>query len=111
AELGMKDKQIIVIAPLDGSPSQRAGVKAGDAILKVNDVDIFGWTLAQAVEKIRGPKGTEVKITILHKSDTKPKDVKIIRDTIQVKSLVSWTKKVKDISEIDVKSATFSAHL
>jgi carboxyl-terminal processing protease len=111
AELSVKEKQIIVVAPLDGSPAQKAGVKAGDTILRVNDEAIAGWTLAQTVDKIRGPKGTEVKITLLHKSANKPSDVKIVRDTIQVKSLVSWTKRVKDIDEIDSKSASFSASL
>lgn len=111
AELSMKDKQIIVVAPLDGSPAQKAGVKAGDAILKVNDQAIAGWTLAQTVDKIRGPKGTEVTIAVVHKSETKPVDVKIVRDTIQVKSLVSWTKQVKDVDEINTKSASLSASL
>lgn len=111
AELGMNGKQIIVVAPLDGSPAEKAGVRAGDAIFKVDDKEIFGWTLAQAVEKIRGPKGTDVKITLVHKSDSKTTDVKITRDTITVKSLSTWTKKVKDIAPINSKSATFSAHL
>lgn len=111
AELSIKDKQIVVVAPLDGSPAQKAGVKAGDTIIRVNDESIAGWSLAQTVDKIRGPKGTEVKVAIVHKSANKAVDVKIVRDTIQVKSLVSWTKKVKDIDEIDNKSASFSAHL
>lgn len=110
AELSIKDKQIIVVAPLDGSPAQKAGVKAGDAVLKVNDEAIAGWTLAQTVEKIRGPKGTEVKIVVLHKSDTKPTDIKIVRDTIQVKSLVSWTKKVKDVEAINNKAGALAQH-
>jgi carboxyl-terminal processing protease len=111
AELGMKEKQIVVVAPLAGSPAEKAGVKAGDAILKVDDQDISGWTLAQTVDKIRGEKGTEVKIAVVHKSDTKPVDIKIVRDTIQVKSLFSWTKKVKDIDAINSKSASFSGQL
>jgi len=100
AELGMKGKQIIVIAPLDGSPAQKAGIKAQDAILKVNDKTTFGWTLSQAVEKIRGPKGTEVVLTVQHKDAAKSQDIKIIRDTITVKSLTTWIKKVKDIENI-----------
>lgn len=111
AELSVKDKQIVVVAPIDGSPAQKAGIKSGDAILKVNDESIAGWTLAQAVEKIRGPKGTEVKLAVIHKSATKPVDITIVRDTIQVKSLVSWTKRVKDVDSIDTKSATLSGDL
>jgi carboxyl-terminal processing protease len=101
AELGMKGKQIIVVAPLDGSPAQKAGVKAGDSVLKVDDKPTFGWTLNQAVEKIRGPKGTEVKLTVQHKAEDKPVDLKLTRDTIQVKSITSWVKNVKDIDEIN----------
>jgi carboxyl-terminal processing protease len=100
AELGMKDKQIIVMAPLDGGPAKKAGIRSGDAILKVNSESTSGWSLVQAVEKIRGPKGTEVMLTVLHKSDSQPKEIKIVRDTITVKSLTSWTKSVKDIEEI-----------
>ncbi len=103
AELGMRGKQIIVVAPLDGSPAERAGIKAGDAIVKVNGQLTFGWTLNQAIEKIRGPKGSDVSLAIVHKDAEKLSDVKIVRDTITVKSVVVWTKKLKDISEVDRK--------
>ena len=104
AELGMKDKQIIVVAPLDGGPAQKAGIKAGDSILKVNGESTAGWSLNQTVDKIRGPKGTEVTLTILHKDTDKPIDIKIVRDTITVKSITSWTKPVKDIEGINTKT-------
>jgi len=82
AELSLNDQnQIIVMAPLDGSPSEKAGVKSGDIIAKVDGKMTAGWTLAQAVEKIRGHKGTKE----LH-------DLVITRDTIQVKSVTSWVK-------------------
>src|SRR5258708_3269099 len=61
AELGLNGKQIVVIAPLDGSPAQKAGIKAGDLIMKVDDQPTANWTLPQTVEKIRGPKGTKVE--------------------------------------------------
>jgi carboxyl-terminal processing protease len=100
AELGMKGNQIVIVAPLDGSPAQKAGIRAGDAILKVNDDDTANWSLNQAVDKIRGPKGTQVTLTIMHKSDSKPQVLKITRDTITVKSVTSWVKSVKDIPNI-----------
>ena len=102
AELGTKDKSIIVIAPLDGSPARAAGIKAGDEIVKVNDEVTGGWTLAQAVDKIRGPKGTDVTLTIVRKDTSGTKDIKITRDVITVKSVTSWIKKVKDIEGIKV---------
>lgn len=100
AELGTRDKQIIVIAPLVGSPAEKAGIKAGDLILKVNGETTADWTLPATVEKIRGPKGTNVTLSILHKDSEKSLDVKILRDIITVKSVSGWVKKVKDISEI-----------
>lgn len=100
AELGMKDKQIIIIAPLTGSPAQKAGIKAGDAILKVDDAATDGWTLPQAVDKIRGPKGTQVKLTILHKGDSSTTDITVTRDVITVKSVDGWIKQIKDVDAI-----------
>jgi carboxyl-terminal processing protease len=101
AELGLKDKQIIIVAPLAGSPSLKAGVKPGDEIVKVEDESTEGWTLTQAVDKIRGPKGTDVKIT-LKRGDKPPFEVTITRDTITVKSVDGWIKEVKDIDAIKI---------
>ena len=103
AELGMKDKQIIVVAPLEGSPAQKAGVRAGDAIVKVDNAPTFGWTLNQAIEKIRGPKGSKVTLSVLHKDAQALKDIAVARDTISVKSVFLWTKKIDAIDEVNQK--------
>lgn len=95
AELGIREKQIIVVAPLNDTPAQRAGIEPGDAILKVDGQVTAGWTLSQTVEKIRGPKGTAVTLTILRKSEGGPRDVRIVRDTIQIKSVEGWVKNIK----------------
>lgn len=100
AELGQKDKQIIVIAPLDGSPAEKAGIKAGDAIVKVDGKTTDGWNLSQAVEKIRGPKGSQVLLSIVHKDSNKAIDIKVVRDTITVKSVVMWVKPINEIDNI-----------
>lgn len=93
AELGLTDKnEVSVTAPLDGSPASKAGLKAGDIILKVDDSSTFGWTLQQAVEHIRGHKGTKVTLTILHDKEKTPIVVSIVRDTIQIKSVTSWVR-------------------
>lgn len=93
AELSINDQnQIVVISPLDGSPAERAGIKPGDQIVKVEGKATFGWTLAQAVEKIRGKKGSKVNISIVHAKEKVVKDLLIVRDTIQVKSITSWVR-------------------
>ena len=102
AELGMQGKQIIVIAPLDGSPAEKAGIKPGDAILKVDGQIISGWTLDQAVSKIRGKSGTTVVLSIQHKNEQAAKDIAITRNVITVKSVDGWVKSVKDIPSIEV---------
>lgn len=103
AELGTEDKQIMVIAPLDGMPAQKAGIRAGDYIIKVDDKSTEGWTLAQTVDKIRGPKGTVVALTIVHKDEAKPVEIKVTRGTITVKSVDGKIKKVSDIENISIK--------
>lgn len=109
AELGMDGKQIIVVAPLEGSPAEKAGVKPGDAIMKVDNQPTFGWTLNQAVEKIKGPKGTTVTLSIVHKGNDKLQDVKITRDEIQMKSVALQVKKLKDVTNSN-DSKILSAH-
>ena len=85
AQLGLKEGRIVVIAPLKKSPSEIAGVKAGDFIDKVDDQSTKNWTLATAVSKIRGNKGTKVKLTL--DRDGKQIEVIIVRDQIMVNSV------------------------
>lgn len=85
AQLGLKDNRIVIIAPIKKSPAEQAGVRAGDFINKVNGQLTKGWTLAQAVSKIRGNKGTKVKLTL--ERNSKEFDVTIVRDQILVASV------------------------
>ncbi|MBI3385685.1 S41 family peptidase [Candidatus Gottesmanbacteria bacterium] len=82
AQLGMKDGHVMVIAPLKGTPAEKAGIRPGDFILKVNDEDTTGWTVEQAVNKIRGGRGTQVILQILHENALKPADVTSIKGLI-----------------------------
>ncbi len=100
AQLGLKDNRIIVIAPLKGNPAEKAGIGAGDYILKVDGADTTGWSVTEAVNKIRGPRGTTVNLSILHDGDTKPIDIAIVRNTITVPSVESWMKSAGEIIEI-----------
>jgi len=102
AELGVKGKDVIVIAPLEGSPAEKAGVKAGDVIVKVDGVSTVGWNISQVVEKIRGPKGTDVTVSVIHKDSSNVIDVKITRDVITVKSVTGWIKKVGDAENVNL---------
>jgi len=85
AQLGLKDNRITVIAPLKNSPAEKAGIKPGDFIIKVNGESTNGWTLSQAVSKIRGDKGTRVKLTF--ERNGKEYEKEIIRDQINVSSV------------------------
>jgi carboxyl-terminal processing protease len=100
AQLGMKDGKIIIQTPLKGSPAEKMGLKPMDWILKVDTEDTVGWTLTQAVSKIRGTKGTTVTLSVLHEKADKPVDITITRDEIVVPSVDSWIKEPKDITEI-----------
>ena len=106
AELGMKDNQIVVVAPLAGSPAEKVGIKAGDIVLKVDDESTTDLALSAVVDKIRGPKGTSVTLTIQHKEETKSQDIKIIRDIITIESVVGWVKKVNEIDGIKITKNT-----
>lgn len=85
AQLGLKNNQIVVIAPLKYTPAEKAGIKAGDFIIKVDDKSTEKWTLVEAVARIRGQRGTKVKLT-LRRVD-REFDVDITRDDIKVSSV------------------------
>lgn len=93
AQLGLKDTQIVIIAPLKNSPAEKAGIRAGDAILEVDDQSTKGWTLPEAVSKIRGEKGTKVKLTLARGERTF--ELTLTRDEIIVSSVeFSYEKEV-----------------
>jgi carboxyl-terminal processing protease len=108
AELGLKDGRVIIVTPLRQSPAEKAGLKSNDIIVQVDGQDTYGWTVEQAVSKIRGPKHTNVKLTILHETAQKTTEITIERDTITIPSVVWWIKVPKQISEISVASESAS---
>lgn len=95
AQLGIKDKKIIVVAPLKGAPAEKAGLHTEDWIMKVDGKDTTNWTLPQAVSKIRGPKGTRVALTIMHKEASGSSEVSVVRDEIKVASVEWEIKNIK----------------
>jgi carboxyl-terminal processing protease len=86
-QLGYKDDQLAVIAPLKGTPADKAGVKAGDLILKINEESASGLSADEAAQKIRGPKGSKVKLILIHSGEKESYEVEIVRDTIVVPSV------------------------
>jgi carboxyl-terminal processing protease len=109
AEISKKDGLIVIVAPLDESPAQKAGLKAQDIIVKVDGQSTENWSVEETVGKIRGQKGTPVNLTIYRKGKDKPFDVKIIRDVIKVKS-VKWEFKTveKDGKKKNIAVITLS---
>ena len=86
-QISVKDKKLVVIAPIEDTPADRAGIKAGDHIIKINDESTFDMDLTAAVEKMRGPKGTKVTLTIAREGAVKPMEFTIVRDIIKIKSI------------------------
>ncbi len=101
AEMGIKDNILTIIAPLEGMPAEKAGLMAGDKVLKVNGENIASFSLEEAVNKIRGQKGTEVVLTIFRSGDEGTRDIAVKRDIILVKS-VRFEMKDSDIAYIRV---------
>ncbi|HHB13315.1 MAG TPA: S41 family peptidase [Chromatiales bacterium] len=88
-EVGMENGFVKVIAPIDDTPAQRAGIQAGDLIIRIDDKPVKGMTLNEAVKLMRGKKGTKIKLTVVREGADKPLEFTIVRDVIRVKSVKS----------------------
>ena len=86
-EVGTEDGFIKVVAPIEDTPAFRAGVLAGDLIIKLDEVSVKGISLSDAVKRMRGKPNTAVKLTVLRKGETKPLEFVVKRDVIRVKSV------------------------
>jgi carboxyl-terminal processing protease len=91
AEIQMRDGRVVIVAPLDGSPAEKAGLHPGDVILKVGGKDVAGLPLIEVVKRIKGPAGTPVTLTIFTPGTRRTHDVTIVRATIVVHS-VTWAR-------------------
>lgn len=87
AEIGMKDNILTIIAPLKDTPAFKAGIKAGDKIIKINDVSATDMTVDKAIDLIRGPEGTTVKLMILRLGENKTRDFEVPREKIQIPTI------------------------
>jgi carboxyl-terminal processing protease len=100
-EVTMEDGLIKVVAPIDDTPAAKAGIMANDIITRLNDEAAQGLTIDQAIDKMRGPVNTKIKLTIMRKGSDKPIEVTIVRDIIRVKS-VRWHPEGSDVGYIRV---------
>ena len=104
-EIGMEAGVVKVISPIDGTPADKAGIKAGDYIVKIGEEQVQGKSLMEAVKLMRGPVGTSIDLTIRRKSIKKPLKFKISRKIIEVQSVNSKIiSKEKNIGYIRLKS-------
>jgi carboxyl-terminal processing protease len=100
-EIGLRDEVLTVIAPIKNTPAARAGLLAGDKILKIDDKTTEGMKLDEAVSLIRGPKGTRVKLTIRREKAKETEEVTITRDVIKIPA-VEWKLLDEDVAYVEI---------
>jgi carboxyl-terminal processing protease len=90
-EVGMEDGYVTIISPIDGSPAAEAGLRSGDVILKLGNSPVKGMTLQEAIDLMRGPKGSKIELSIGRPGQAQPFEVTLVRNTIKVASVrQSW---------------------
>jgi len=100
AQVGIREEKLTIIAPIAGSPADKAGIRAGDVILEVDGKPTVEMSLAEAVLTIRGQKGTAVRLLVLHEGENEPVEIEIVRDTIELSSVRFEMK--EDIAHINI---------
>lgn len=88
-EVGLENGFVKVITPIDDSPAQRAGIEAGDVIVKLDDKPVKGMALSEAVNLMRGAKGSKIRLTIAREGKSQPFEVSLVRDIVKVQSVKS----------------------
>lgn len=88
-EVGLEEGFIKVITPIDDTPAQRAGIRTGDLIIRLDDTSVKGMSLSDAIQRMRGKPNTPITLTIVREGVQKPFKVKLMREIIQVRSVKS----------------------
>lgn len=107
--VGMRDGVLTVIAPLEGTPAYKAGVKSGDSILKINNESTLSMSIDDAVNLMRGKPKTSIQITVVRKNEPKPLVFNIVRDIIKIPSV--YVKKIKDMPYLYVRVNSFDKNV
>lgn len=105
AYIAVRNDQPLITQPIEGSPAERAGIRPGDLILKVNGEDMHGATVDEVRSKVVGPKGTKVRLTIQHEGEELPIEITITREEINFPS-VSWRKLSNNIALVRLNQFT-----
>ena len=100
AQVGIREEKLTVISPIPDSPAARAGVRSEDVILEIDGESTVGMSMVEAVLKIRGPKGTTVRLLIQHADETEPVEIDIVRATIELSSVT--VEMVEDIAHLRI---------
>ncbi|WRA26003.1 PDZ domain-containing protein [Helicobacter pylori] len=107
--VGMRDGVLTVIAPLEGTPAYKAGVKAGDNILKINNESTLSMSIDDAINLMRGKPKTSIQITVVRKNEPKPLVFNIVRDIIKIPSV--YVKTIKDTPYLYVRVSSFDKNV
>ncbi|MGL2334127.1 S41 family peptidase [Helicobacter pylori] len=107
--VGMRDGVLTVIAPLEGTPAYKAGIKAGDNILKINNESTLSMSIDDAINLMRGKPKTSIQITIVRKNEPKPLVFNIVRDIIKIPSV--YVKTIKDTPYLYVRVSSFDKNV
>ena len=104
-EIAVRDQVVTVVSPLKGTPAERAGIKSGDRILKIDNVETRGMDISMAVSRIRGPKGTQVTFLVMREGFTEPREIKVTREVINV-PIVTTEARSDGVFVIELQSFT-----
>lgn len=107
--IGLKEGALTIISPIDGTPGDKAGLKGGDIILKINDKSTLNMAIDDAVELMRGEAGSKVQLTIVRKNEQKPLVFDIVRDIIKVEAVKA--KRIADTDILYVRVSSFSRNV
>jgi carboxyl-terminal processing protease len=107
--IGMKDGAVTIIAPIENTPADKAGLQAGDVILKIDNRSTIGMTIDEAVSLMRGEPKTKITITIVRKGENSPLSFDIVRDIIEVKSV--YTKMIEDENILYIRVTSFDKNV